>query len=36
MEESMMMTEPMNYQELAEWVAEQIEKALPGLKISKI
>lgn len=33
MEDSMMMTDPMNYQELAEWVAEQIEKALPGLKI---
>lgn len=33
MEASMMMTEPMNYQELAEWVAEQIEKAMPGLRI---
>lgn len=31
MEASMMMTDPMSYQELAEWVAEQIEKALPGL-----
>ena len=31
MEASMTMTEPMSYQELAEWVAEQIEKALPGL-----
>ena len=31
MDDSMMMTEPMNYQELAEWEAEQIEKVLPGL-----
>ena len=31
MEESILMSEPMSYQELAEWVAEQIEKALPGL-----
>lgn len=31
MEDSIKMTEPMSYQELAEWVAEQIEKALPGL-----
>ena len=31
MDDSMMMTEPMSYQELAEWVAEQIEKVLPGL-----
>ena len=31
MDDSMMMTAPMNFQELAEWVAEQIEKALPGL-----
>ena len=35
MEDSMMMTEPMNYQELAEWVAEQIEKAIPGLSVGK-
>ena len=31
MDDNMMMTEPMGYQELAEWVAEQIEKVLPGL-----
>ena len=31
MDDNMMMTEPMGYQELAEWVAEQIDKVLPGL-----
>jgi hypothetical protein len=31
MEDSLLMTAPMSYQELAEWVADQIEKALPGL-----
>lgn len=30
-----MMTEAVSYQELAEWCAEQIEKALPGLKMGK-
>lgn len=31
-----MMTGPVSYQELAEWCAEQIEKALPGLRISEL
>lgn len=31
MDDSMMMAEPRNYRELAEWVAEQIKKVLPRL-----
>lgn len=31
MEESMMMTEPMSFDELMDWVGEMVEKALPGL-----
>ena len=31
MEDSLLMTEPMSHEDLAEWVADQIEKALPGL-----
>lgn len=33
MEAGMMMAEPMMYEELAEWVAEQIEKTLSGLAV---